>query len=303
MNACQLDTTEKIVQFTIRMIVLSLALLSTLFVGITCLKSNKYKYWVFKLLFVQSFAESIDLIGAISLSFQSQCYENLCKIIGYIMHSCWLTSFTCLLLLFYLYYSALHINSKYQIITNNINKFIIVSIIWPYLWLLYPLLSNYIGPTGWDLYYSKEIFYLFCGFKKNKIIFLIFWSIPLWVILSLVLLLRIKIRSRIKNLIFEEQISTVELDIIKKVASFSSIYIFFWLTNQVVKYVQLLYSGYIENIVLYMIYVIIYLLFEIHLVIIAILFYRNYNKVIDIQAIWSFKKSKNLQNQYLEQLF
>ncbi|CAD8207812.1 unnamed protein product [Paramecium octaurelia] len=301
MNICQLDSTQKIVQFTVRMIILSCALISTLFVGITCLKSNKQKYWVFKLLILQSFAESIDLIGAISLSFQSKCYETLCHYIGYIMHCCWLTSFSCLLLLFYLYHSALHINSKYQAVTNNINKFMILCTIWPYLWLLYPLLNDSIGPTGWKLYNSTELFYLFCGFEEDEIIFLIFWSIPLWLIFLSVLILRKKISSRIKTLIFEEQISSVELDIIKKVADFSIIYVFFWLTNQCVKYIQLFYEGYTKSLFAYVLFVFTYLFFEIHLVIIACIFYKNYNQVIDIKAIWSFGK-KNSKVKSDEQL-
>ncbi|CAD8198038.1 unnamed protein product [Paramecium pentaurelia] len=156
------------------------------------------------------------------------------------------------------YVISLDIQCTVVAVTNNINKFIILCIIWPYLWLLYPLLNDSIGPTGWKLYNSTEIFYLFCGFEEDEIIFLIFWSIPLWLIFLSVLILRQKISSRIKTLIFEEQISSIELDIIKKVADFSIIYVIFWLTNQFVKYVQLLYDGYTQHIILYTLFVLIH---------------------------------------------
>lgn len=47
---CSIDELQKYIQFPIRITVLIVAFLSSGFIGLTCLRSYRRKYWLFKLL-------------------------------------------------------------------------------------------------------------------------------------------------------------------------------------------------------------------------------------------------------------
>lgn len=106
---CTGEELEGKIEFVIRMIVLAIGLLSSLFVGLTCFFSSRRRFWIFKLLILQSFCECVDIIGAISLSKKSQQHELACSRVAYIMHCAWLSSFSCLILMFFLYKLIVHV--------------------------------------------------------------------------------------------------------------------------------------------------------------------------------------------------
>lgn len=86
------DSCEKIIIFSFRILIESIAILSSLFILITIYKSEKKSFWPFKVTFCQVFAELIDLIGAITFTVNSSCYPEICSIFGYVMHCNWLAS-------------------------------------------------------------------------------------------------------------------------------------------------------------------------------------------------------------------
>lgn len=90
------------------MIVLIVSFLACSFVAITNVCSKKISYWPFKLMFFQSIAECVDLLGALIFNKNSACNE-LCPLAGYIMHCAWITSFLCSITMTMMYYLTLKV--------------------------------------------------------------------------------------------------------------------------------------------------------------------------------------------------
>ncbi|KAM3136735.1 hypothetical protein pb186bvf_011180 [Paramecium bursaria] len=297
---CEIEYSQaELAMFISRNIVIGLALLSVLFVLITCILSRRYQFWPFKLLIVQSISEVIDLTGALALSSKSICYPELCKYIGYIMHCAWLTSFSCSFMMMFLYYRTS--KQTYNKHIANINLYISIFVVWPILWLLPVLLLEEFGPTGWHKFRdeSSDVFYLFCGFKDNLIYYLIFWGIPLIFIFVSQLYFAYKTKTRIE--VYENTgIKVEQLELIKNVTFFPKIYSFAWASNAFIKlcWVNNIFT---DNEVIYFIYITIFLLFEIHLVIAAIYFTINYGPLIQIGNLWSCKFRKRLDNSTINQ--
>ncbi|CAD8103508.1 unnamed protein product [Paramecium primaurelia] len=267
-----------------------ISFLSSCFIGLTSILSSKRNFWTFRIIFFQSLFECIDLGLALIYNIQILQEETLnsqCNLIGYIMHSSWISSFCCCFLMIYQMKLLLKVEKFYETLSKHILKAILLIAIFSYLWLLTPFILDGFVPTGWNSFEKKCKQYFFCGFGKDWKLYLVFWSLPL--ILIFLNGVRIGINNKKLASIHLSTFQDEEFQMIKDLQKFPIIYSIAWTINQVIRYIDL-YETIVEQIVfnhwLFGFYVLINLIFELHLLIVLYYFIKNYNKVLNIKQVW-----------------
>ncbi|CAK64245.1 unnamed protein product (macronuclear) [Paramecium tetraurelia] len=258
-----------------------MSFLSSSFIGLTCILSSKRSFWTFRLISFQSLFECIDLALAFIYNrffMQQETLEKQCNIIGYIMHSSWLSSFCCCLLIIYQLRLLLKVDNLYETLSKNLFKVIFLFWITSYLWLLFPFLQDEFIPTGWNSFKKDCIQYFFCGFSKSWKIYLIFWTIPQIIIFvsGIIIARKNQKLAAIHLSTFQDE----EFEIIQHLQVFPIIYGLAWFVNQIIRYTDII-DVFVKWIVFndwpYAFYVLFNLIFELHLIIVLGFFLYNYN--------------------------
>ncbi|CAD8072610.1 unnamed protein product [Paramecium sonneborni] len=291
------DPSNYTLQYISRMMIISISLLSSGFIGLTCVLSRKRSFWIFKILSFQSLFECTDLLLALIFNRQLMEEKTLiqhCGLIGYIMHSSWISSFFCCLLMVYqmnlllkVLSFLIKVNKFYETLSKNVIYVLLSILVLPYFWLLIPYLLNDFVPTGWNSYQMKCSQYFFCGFDKDWILYLIFWTLPQVVLFlyGFKLVRKNYNQASLHLSTFQDE----EFKIIKKLQVFPEIYSIAWIINQLIRYVDIIpqiRELFVNNEVGYAFYILLNLVFELHLVIVMIYFLKNYNKVLNVKQIW-----------------
>lgn len=142
-----------------KMSILIISALCALFVICSCLLSGKFRVWPIKIILTQSIFELMTIsTGLLFFIWENSKHPQFCKYMGYVRYCCWITSLSCSFLLIYMQNHWLQLNkdeSGFSQASSKLNISLVVSIIFPYLWLLIPLQSEsgkLFGAYGWRLY-------------------------------------------------------------------------------------------------------------------------------------------------------
>ncbi|CAD8065063.1 unnamed protein product [Paramecium primaurelia] len=276
-----LNNTDKIVNFILRILILIVSILSSLFVLLIIRKSNKTQFWPFKLIKMQVISELIDLTFALLFTINSSCWPKVCKFIAYIMHSNWLASLNFMLFQCFIYFCLIKSELLFNYIMNYLKYFIIFLYIVPYGILFFVLYDDGFGPSGWYLQ-NGEFNFIFCGFINNQLIG--FWITPVSIIFILSIMLSLFNSYYWYHLKNKKGLKYPALRI-QSIIIFPLLYSFAWIINFLIRLFDTdannqNYCPIKEmNWVFYIFYLILNLGFELHLTLGAILFYFIYRYI------------------------
>ncbi|CAD8160877.1 unnamed protein product [Paramecium octaurelia] len=282
-----LNSGDKLVNFILRIIILLISILSSLFVLIIIKKSKKTQFWPFQLIFMQVLSELIDLILALSFTINSSCQPNVCKIIAYIMHSNWLASLNFMLFQCFIYFCLIKSELLFNYIMNYLYFFISLLYLIPYGLLFYVYYDGGFGPSGWYLQ-NGEFNFIFCGFINKHLVG--FWIIPVSSIFVLSIILSVFNFCYWNQLKNRKGLKYPALRI-QSVILFPLLYSLAWVVNFIIRFFDTNANNknYCPtekmNMYFYIFYLFLNLGFELHLTVGAILFYLIYRRVLGIDSL------------------
>ncbi|CAD8075606.1 unnamed protein product [Paramecium sonneborni] len=305
-----LNNIDKQVTFVLRLIILLIAIFSSSIVLITIKNSKKSKFWPFKLIFCQVVSEIIDLLLALIFTINSSCWPNVCKIIGYIMHSNWLASLNLMFLQCFLFFCLIQLECLFNFIMTYLKFFIFIFYTFPYAFLFYVYMDDGFGPSGWYLK-DGEFNFIFCGFINHLI--KEFWVVPVSILFGISIIISIFNACFWVHLQYKKELRYPALRI-RSMVIFPLLYFFAWIINFLMRINETdsLEKKYCpvqeKNIFYYIFYSTLNLGFELHLTVGAFLFYCIFKGLFGINSFWDeicFRRKKNIiQNNnklYLEE--
>ncbi|KAM3136734.1 hypothetical protein pb186bvf_011179 [Paramecium bursaria] len=297
-NDIQQDSPEEITQKYIRLVIVSASIFFQFVVVLAITSSLRKRFWPFKLILFSSCCEILLLILVIFSIFYNWC-DSFCKLSGYFVHVLWLASISSQTMVMYLYLQYLEsfypkddlAKRKLLMLTQFVERKYffncVILILVPSLFLLIPYTLDMFGQTGWRLHDSKQ-FFIYCGFiyqnidkgAKNLIIFSIFWAAPLIILLIISFTKIYKIGKKLQrnDIIPEEHV------FINRIIKIPVVSITCWTLN-----ICLRISDYIipqeykfekANYIVYIAYSAFNLIFELHIIVICLMFLTSFKQLL-----------------------
>ncbi|CAD8167055.1 unnamed protein product [Paramecium pentaurelia] len=281
------NSTDKIVTFILRLIILMICVYSSFQVLLIIKKSNKRQFWPFQLISFQVISESIDLVFALIFTINSSCWPNACKFVGYIMHSNWLASLLYMLFQCFIYFLLIKSEILFNFVIKYLYFFLFTFYIVPYVFLYKVFSDDGFGPSGWYLK-NGEFNFIFCGFINHQIIG--FWIVPVAILFSLSIILSIYNSCYWYHLQYKKELRYPSLRI-QSMILFPLLYLFAWIINFLIRLKDTAANNQNycpqqnKNLVFYIFYQFLNLGFELHLTLGAILFFYIYRGLFRINSL------------------